>query len=104
MRLRIFILFCLPFLLLTGWGHLGPKVKVGLSLDHTQGREPLIHKLKEALEDNQADFVLGHTTFDNGDANDPGSTTSASNFNLPGGLAFDPDTSYLYVADIGNNR
>ncbi len=58
MRLKRSIIFCFAFLLLTGWGHLGPKVKIGLSLDHTQGREPFLKKFQEALNDDHADLLL----------------------------------------------
>ncbi len=58
MRLRISVIWCFTFLLLTGWGHWGPNVKIGLSLDHTQGREPFIHKLQEAMEDNRAELFI----------------------------------------------
>src|ERR1700733_9065800 len=58
MLLRICVFLCLAFPLLAGWGHSGPKVKVGLSLDHTQGREPLIRKLGEELKENNAELLL----------------------------------------------
>jgi D-xylose transport system substrate-binding protein len=57
MRLRIYVFWCLAFPLLAGWGHLGPKVKIGLSLDHAQGREPLIRKLGEELKENNAELL-----------------------------------------------
>jgi D-xylose transport system substrate-binding protein len=53
----IFSLFlALPFL--SGWGHWGPKVKIGLSLDQALGREALVKNLKEEFEDNRAELVL----------------------------------------------
>ncbi len=55
MRLKPFLFFlAVPFLL--GWGHWGPKVKIGLSLDHT--RAPFFQKLKDAVEDNRADLLV----------------------------------------------
>lgn len=58
MRLRYSVILCFAFLSLTGWGHMGPKVKIGLSLDHTQGRESFLAKVKEAMEDNHAELML----------------------------------------------
>jgi len=58
MRLRLFLLLGFIFPFLTGWGHWGPQVKIGLSLDHAQGREILVHKLKEELEENRADVLM----------------------------------------------
>jgi D-xylose transport system substrate-binding protein len=58
MRLRNFIFLCLAFPFLTGWGHLGPKVKVGLSLDHSRGREAFLQKFQEELGDENAELLL----------------------------------------------
>lgn len=58
MRSRILLVFCFCFPLLTGWGHWGPEVKIGLSLDHAQGREVLVKKLREELEESRAELVL----------------------------------------------
>ncbi len=58
MRLRIPLLLCLTFPFLTGWGHWGPQVKVGVALDEVQGREVLVNSLKDELEDNRADLLL----------------------------------------------
>jgi len=58
MRLRIPIICCLAFLFLTGWGHWGPNVKIGVSLDHAQDREPFVHKLREAMGDDRAELLL----------------------------------------------
>jgi D-xylose transport system substrate-binding protein len=58
MRFRIALVLVLAFPFLTGWGHWGPAVKIGLSLDHAQGREILVKKLKEELEENRADLLL----------------------------------------------
>ncbi|HTA76019.1 MAG TPA: substrate-binding domain-containing protein [bacterium] len=58
MRLMNSILICFAFLFLTGWGHWGPNVKIGLALDTAQAREPLVRKLKEAMEDNRAELIL----------------------------------------------
>ena len=58
MRLMNPILLCFAFLFLTGWGHWGPNVKIGLALDTAQVREPLVQKLKEAMEDNRAELLV----------------------------------------------
>src|ERR1700691_4627748 len=58
MRLRIYVFGCLAFPLLAGWGHLGPQVKVGLSLDHARGREPLIRGLGEEMEESHAELLM----------------------------------------------
>lgn len=62
MRLRIYYLLlpalCLAFPILAGWGHWGPKVKIGLSLDHARGREVFIQKLKDEMEDEHAELVV----------------------------------------------
>ena len=58
MRLKISAIGSAAFLFLTGWGHWGPPVKIGLSLDHAQGREAYIRRLKEAMEDNRAELVV----------------------------------------------
>jgi D-xylose transport system substrate-binding protein len=58
MRLMKSILVCSAFLFLTGWGHWGAPVKIGLALDNAQAREPLVRKLKEAMEDNRAELLV----------------------------------------------
>jgi D-xylose transport system substrate-binding protein len=58
MRLINPILLCFAFLFLTGWGHWGPNVKIGLALDSAQTHKPLVQKLKEAMEDNRAELLL----------------------------------------------
>jgi len=58
MRLRLLFLLYLSIPLLAGWGHWGPQVKVGFSVDNAQGREVLIKSLKDELEDNRADLLL----------------------------------------------
>ncbi len=58
MRLMNSIFLCFAFLFLTGWGHWGPTVKIGLALDTARGREPLVQKLKEAMEDNRAEIII----------------------------------------------
>ncbi|HEY5038547.1 MAG TPA: substrate-binding domain-containing protein [bacterium] len=58
MRLRLSVFLFLVFLLLTGWGHWGPKVKIGLALDNSQDREPLVQKLREAMEENRAELLV----------------------------------------------
>ena len=58
MRFRILLLFCLAFPLLTGWGHWGPRVKIGFAADNAQSREVLIKSMKEEMEDNRADLIL----------------------------------------------
>jgi D-xylose transport system substrate-binding protein len=58
MRLMNSIFLCFAFLFLTGWGHWGPNVKIGLALDTAQIREPLVRKLKEAMEDNRAELLV----------------------------------------------
>jgi len=37
---------------------MGPKVKIGFSIDHTKGREPFLAKLREATEDSHALLIL----------------------------------------------
>ena len=56
LRMLLFLALCFPFL--GGWGHWGPTVKIGLSLDRSQGREILVDKLKVELEENRAELVL----------------------------------------------
>lgn len=58
MRLRILLLFCLVFPLLTGWGHWGPQVKIGFAVDNAQERRALVKNLKDELEENRADLLL----------------------------------------------
>ncbi len=58
MRLRFSISLCFGLLFLTGWGHGGPKVKVGLSVDHSQGREPLIQGMEKELTESRAELLL----------------------------------------------
>lgn len=58
MRSKIYLFLFLAFPLLTGWGHWGPQAKVGLSLDRVQGREVLLDKLKEELEESRADLLV----------------------------------------------
>jgi D-xylose transport system substrate-binding protein len=58
MRLMNFMFLCFAFLFLTGWGHWGPDVKIGLALDNAQVREPLVRKLKDAMEDNRAELLV----------------------------------------------
>ncbi len=58
MRLLNLIFICAAFLFLTGWGHWGPNVKIGLALDNAQIRETLVQKLKEAMEDNRAELLV----------------------------------------------
>ncbi len=58
MRLRIVTIGCLAILFLTGWGHWGPKVKIGLSLNHAQGHEVLVQKMREAMGDNRAELLV----------------------------------------------
>ncbi len=54
-----FFLFLSPAaLLLAGWGHHAPKVKVGLLLDRSQGREAFLQDLKKELDGNDADLVF----------------------------------------------
>ncbi len=57
MRFRIPFL-CLALLFLTGWGHLGPKVKIGLSIDHTQGREIFLKSMRDESDETNADLLL----------------------------------------------
>ena len=54
---RICVFLFLVFPLLAGWGHTGPKVKVGLSIDHAGGREPLMRGLRQELEESNAEFL-----------------------------------------------
>ena len=56
MTFRIPLFFGLTFFLLTGWGHWGPKVKVGLSLDHL--RWPLADDLRKELEEEHAELLV----------------------------------------------
>ncbi len=56
MRLMNFTFLCFAFLFLTGWGHWGPDVKIGLALDKAQA--PLVQKLKEAAGDNRAELLV----------------------------------------------
>ena len=56
MRLRTSLLGCLALLLLTGWGHWGPRVKVGLSLDHL--RWPLADDFRKELADEHAELLV----------------------------------------------
>jgi D-xylose transport system substrate-binding protein len=58
MRLKIFAIGCAAFLFLTGWGHWGPPVKIGLSLDHAQEREAFLKDLREAMGDNRAELLV----------------------------------------------
>ena len=55
-RNLFFLVAIFPFL--TGWGHWGSPVKIGLALDHTAGREILVKKLREDLEDNRAELQI----------------------------------------------
>lgn len=58
MRLSVILFLCPVFLLLAGWGHWGPQVKTGVSLDRTEGRQALVKDLKDQLAENRADFLL----------------------------------------------
>jgi len=58
MRLMNSLFLCFAFLFLTGWGHWGPPVKIGLALDSAKAHEPLVQKLKEAAEDNRAELLV----------------------------------------------
>jgi len=57
MRLKFSVFSCLVFLFLTGWGHIG-QVKIGFAIDHTQGREPFLKFIQEAMKDNHANLML----------------------------------------------
>jgi D-xylose transport system substrate-binding protein len=57
MSLRITVFCCLLLPFLAGWGHLGPKVKVGLALDHLEGREPWVKSLGEELDESRAQLL-----------------------------------------------
>jgi len=65
MRFRNIIFLTPALLCLCAWGHWGPRVKVGLSLDRSQGRETLLHQFREEMDENKADLVLKDA---NGDA------------------------------------
>src|SRR5580658_515981 len=56
MTFRIPLFFGLAFFLLTGWGHWGPKVKVGLSLDHL--RWPLADDFRAELAEEHAELLV----------------------------------------------
>ncbi len=58
MLLRITVFYCLLLPFLAGWGHLGPKVKVGLALDHLEGRELWVKSLGEELGESRAELLL----------------------------------------------
>ncbi|HUO56622.1 MAG TPA: substrate-binding domain-containing protein [bacterium] len=58
MPLRNFAVISLACVLLTGWGHWGPPVKIGLALDQSRGREVLSREIKEDLEGNRAELIL----------------------------------------------
>ena len=49
---------CVVALSLTGWGHHEPRVKIGLSLDDSRGREVFLQEVKESMEDNEADLLI----------------------------------------------
>ncbi len=52
------ILFSFAVLFLTGWGHWGPNVKIGLALDNAHDRQPFIQKLRTAMEENRAELLV----------------------------------------------
>ena len=54
--------------------------------------------------DTTVDFVLGQSNLTNTGCDDGGFVASASNLCSPYGLAVDPVTNNLYVADMANNR
>jgi D-xylose transport system substrate-binding protein len=59
MRLRTLAFLCLAFpLFFTGWGHWGPPVKVGLSLDRLQGKEALVERLKAEMGENRGGLLV----------------------------------------------
>lgn len=58
MRLRIVLFLCLIFPLLAGWGHWGPQVKIGFSVDNAKNKEALLKSMKEEMGDNRADLIL----------------------------------------------
>lgn len=58
MRLRTFFFLCLILPFLAGWGHWGPEVKVGFSLDNAKGREALIKDMNDEMADNRGDLLL----------------------------------------------
>lgn len=51
--LSLFLLW--PFL--SAWGHREPLVKIGLCLDHSQGREWTLALFKKSMEENRAELV-----------------------------------------------
>src|SRR5258708_23065928 len=58
MPFRICLFFCLAFPFLTGWGHWGPPVKVGVSIDQAQNRDLLSNKMREEMEDNRGELLV----------------------------------------------
>jgi D-xylose transport system substrate-binding protein len=54
----IFVFLCAFVLFLTGWGHQGPKVKVGLLMNHTRGFEVFIRDLTGSLQEENGDLLV----------------------------------------------
>ena len=58
MRHQPILLILVAGLFLTGWGHRGPQVKIGLFYDDWSGRDAFVKRFEKELQDNNADLVV----------------------------------------------